>query len=176
MSMSAKNMETTDSIRFGVGKCWLGAIAVAATGKGICAILLGDDAGVIRDVWDRFPAALPIDDGDEEFDRRVDKVVEFVEAPARGLDLPLDPQGTPFQLRVWESLRQLPSGSTVSYSEIARRLGAPKEAYLVAEACAANAIAVAIPCHRVVRKDGSLAGYRWGFKRKRALLEREAAS
>ena len=101
------------------------------------------------------------------------KVVAFVEAPAQGLDLPLDPRGTEFQRRVWQALREIPAGSTATYSEIAGRIGAPKEAYAVGEACAANAIAVAIPCHRVVRKDGTLAGYRWGFKRKRALLRRE---
>jgi AraC family transcriptional regulator, regulatory protein of adaptative response / methylated-DNA-[protein]-cysteine methyltransferase len=104
------------------------------------------------------------------------KVVGFIEAPARGLDLPLDPRGTTFQRRVWKELCEIPAGTTATYSDIARRLGAPKEAYLVGEACAANPIAVAIPCHRVVRKDGSLAGYRWGFKRKRALLQREAAA
>jgi AraC family transcriptional regulator, regulatory protein of adaptative response / methylated-DNA-[protein]-cysteine methyltransferase len=104
------------------------------------------------------------------------KVVDFIEAPGSRFDLPLDPQGTVFQRRVWKALCDIPAGSTATYSEIARRLGAPKEAYLVGEACAANPIAVVIPCHRVVRKDGTLAGYRWGFKRKRALLQREAAA
>jgi AraC family transcriptional regulator of adaptative response/methylated-DNA-[protein]-cysteine methyltransferase len=102
------------------------------------------------------------------------EVVAFVEHPARALDLPLDARGTPLQQRVWQALREIPAGSRVSYGEIAARIGAPQEAYAVGEACAANMIAVAIPCHRVVRKDGALAGYRWGFKRKRGLLDREA--
>jgi AraC family transcriptional regulator of adaptative response/methylated-DNA-[protein]-cysteine methyltransferase len=101
------------------------------------------------------------------------KVVDFVEAPNRVFDLPLDPRGTPFQQRVWQALREIPAGSRASYGEVARRIGAPTEAYAVGEACAANMIAVAVPCHRVVRKDGALAGYRWGFARKRALLKRE---
>ena len=111
----------------------------------------------------------------EEFEQLVATVVGFFEAPARGLDLPLDLRGTPFQRRVWQALREIPAGSTASYSGIAERIGAPKEAYAVAEACASNAVAAAIPCHGVVRKNGALSGYRWGFKRKRALLERERA-
>jgi AraC family transcriptional regulator of adaptative response/methylated-DNA-[protein]-cysteine methyltransferase len=169
--------ETTGTIRFGVGKCSLGALAVATTRNGICAILLGDHAGEpVRELRDRFPGARPADEADEEFRRVVARVAAFVDVPAEGLDLPLDPQGTIFQRQVWEALREVPPGSTVSYLEIARRLGVPRAAYLVGEACAANTIAVAIPCHRVVRKDGSLGGYRWGIRRKRALLEREAAS
>ncbi len=168
--------ETTGTIRFGVGKCSLGTLAVATTGNGICAILLGDHAGgVIREMQERFPDAVAADGADQEFHRILGRVAAFIEAPGDRLDLPLDPQGTIFQRQVWEALRLVPPGSTVSYSEIASRLGAPKEAYLVGEACAANTIAVAIPCHRVVRKDGSLGGYRWGLRRKRALLEREAA-
>ena len=104
------------------------------------------------------------------------KVVGFVEAPALGLDLPLDVRGTAFQQRVWRALREIPAGSTASYTEIAGRIGAPKAVRAVAQACASNAIAVAIPCHRVVRTDGALSGYRWGVERKRALLEREAGS
>jgi AraC family transcriptional regulator of adaptative response/methylated-DNA-[protein]-cysteine methyltransferase len=166
----------SESIRFVVGDCSLGAVVVAASEKGICAILFGDNpAAVIDDLRDRFPEAQPIGD-DQAFEQVMVKVVGFIEAPARGLDLPLDPRGTVFQRRVWQALREIPAGSTATYSEIALRLGAPKEAYLVGEACAANPIAVAIPCHRVVRKDGTLAGYRWGFKRKRALLRREAAA
>ena len=168
--------ETRETIRFGVGKCSLGTLAVATTGDGICAILLGDHAdGAIRELQERFPGALAAEGADQTFRRIVDRVAAFIESPGSRLDLPLDPQGTVFQRQVWEALRLVPPGTTVSYSEIARRLGAPKEAYLVGEACAANTIAVAIPCHRVVRKDGSLGGYRWGLKRKRALLQREAA-
>jgi AraC family transcriptional regulator, regulatory protein of adaptative response / methylated-DNA-[protein]-cysteine methyltransferase len=163
------------SIRFAVRECWLGTVLVAATDKGICAILLGDDPiRVVRDLHERFPEA-QAGGQDEAFERMVAAAVRFVEAPARGLDVPLDLHGTPFQQRVWQALREIPAASTASYSEIAARIGAPHAAYLVAEACAANPVAVAVPCHRVVRKDGSLAGYRWGFKRKRALLAREAA-
>jgi AraC family transcriptional regulator of adaptative response/methylated-DNA-[protein]-cysteine methyltransferase len=162
------------SIRFAVRECWLGAVLVAATDNGICAILLGDDPiAVVRDLHDRFPHA-QASGHDQAFAELVADAVRFVEAPAGGLGVPLDLHGTPFQQRVWQALREIPAGSTASYSEIAERIGAPHAAYLVAEACAANLVAVAVPCHRVVRKDGTLAGYRWGFKRKRALLAREA--
>jgi AraC family transcriptional regulator of adaptative response/methylated-DNA-[protein]-cysteine methyltransferase len=175
--MSSKlTLETAESIRFAVGECSLGAVVVAAGARGICAILLGDDpATAVSDLQGRFPEAQPIADS-QSFEPVMARVIGFIETPARGLDLPLDPRGTAFQRRVWKELCQIPPGSTATYSEIARRLGAPKEAYLVGEACAANPIAVAIPCHRVVRKDGSLAGYRWGMKRKRVLLQREAAA
>jgi AraC family transcriptional regulator of adaptative response/methylated-DNA-[protein]-cysteine methyltransferase len=163
------------AIRFAVGECSLGSILVAATEKGICAILLGDDPdALVRDLQDRFPKAELIG-GDAGFERVVATVVGFVEAPAQGLDLPLDLRGTAFQRRVWQALREIPNGSTASYAEIAARIGRPKAVRAVARACAANAIAVAIPCHRVVRTDGTLSGYRWGVARKRALLEREAA-
>jgi AraC family transcriptional regulator of adaptative response/methylated-DNA-[protein]-cysteine methyltransferase len=164
------------TIRFAVGECSLGAILVAATDKGVCAILLADDAGaLVRDLQDRFPKAQLIG-GDADFERLVAKVVGFVEAPAPGLDLPLDIRGTAFQQRVWNALRDIPAGETVSYSAVAERIGSPKSVRAVAGACAANSIAVAIPCHRVVRNDGGLSGYRWGIERKRALLEREAVS
>ena len=165
-----------NSIRFAVGQCSLGAVVVATSTKGICAILLGDDAaGAVADLRDRFPDAQPVGDR-QGFEPVMAKVVGFIEAPGRGLDLPLDPRGTAFQRRVWKALCEIPVGSTATYSDIARRLGAPKEAYLVGEACAANPIAVAIPCHRVLRKDGTFGGYRWGIKRKRALLQREAVA
>ena len=164
------------SIRFAVGECSLGSILVAATDKGVCAILLGDEPGaLVRDLEDRFPKAKLIG-ADAGFEQWVAKVVGFVEAPALGLDLPLDVRGTAFQQRVWRALREIPAGSTASYTEIAERIGAPKAVRAVAQACASNAIAVAIPCHRVVRTDGALSGYRWGVERKRALLEREAGS
>ncbi|HET8666868.1 MAG TPA: methylated-DNA--[protein]-cysteine S-methyltransferase, partial [Terriglobales bacterium] len=111
--------------------------------------------------------------GDAEFEQLVARVVGFIEAPAVGLDLPLDLRGTAFQQRVWQALRKIPAGSTASYSEIARRIGVPKSVRAVAQACGANALAVAIPCHRVVRSDGELSGYRWGIERKQILLERE---
>ena len=161
-------------IRFAIGQCSLGAILVAQSGRGVCAIALGDDPDVLaRDLQDRFPQARLIG-GDAAFEQLVAKVVGFVEAPGIGLDLPLDVRGTAFQQRVWQALRQVPPGRTVSYTEIAARIGAPKAVRAVAQACGANALAVAIPCHRVVRHDGGLSGYRWGVERKRSLLEREA--
>jgi AraC family transcriptional regulator of adaptative response/methylated-DNA-[protein]-cysteine methyltransferase len=164
------------SMRFAVGACSLGSILVAATAKGVCAIMLGDDPeALVRDLQDRFPKAQLLG-GDTDFEHVVARVVGFVEAPARGLDLPLDVQGTAFQQRVWQALRAIPSGTTASYKDIAERIGAPQAVRAVAQACASNALAVAIPCHRVVRQDGALAGYRWGIERKRALLEREAIS
>jgi AraC family transcriptional regulator of adaptative response/methylated-DNA-[protein]-cysteine methyltransferase len=164
------------SIRFAVGDCSLGAILVAATDKGVCAITLGDDPdALVRELQDWFPKAQLIG-GDQEFERLVAKVVGYVEAPRTGFDLPLDVQGTAFQQRVWQALRGIPAGSTASYSQIAARLGAPKATRAVARACALNPVAVAIPCHRVVRNDGALSGYRWGVERKRTLLEREARS
>ncbi len=161
-------------IRFAVGECSLGAILVARSEKGVCAILLGEDPDTLaRDLQDRFPRADLIG-GDAQFEQLVARVVGFVEAPALGLDLPLDVRGTAFQQRVWQALREIPAGTTVSYSEIAKRIHAPRSVRAVAQACAANTLAVAIPCHRVVRNDGGLSGYRWGVERKRALLEKEA--
>jgi len=161
------------TIRFAIGECWLGSILVAATGAGICAILLGDDPqGLARDLEDRFPSAELVG-GDKRFERTVAQVVGFVANPSVGLDLPLDIRGTAFQQRVWNALQQIPAGTTVNYAEIARRIGEPKSTRAVARACAANALAVAIPCHRVVRTDGSLSGYRWGVERKSELLRRE---
>lgn len=161
-------------IRFAVGECSLGAILVAASGRGVCAILLGDDADELtRDLQNRFSRANLIG-GDARFEQLVSKVVGFVETPAAGLTLPLDVRGTAFQQRVWQALLKIPSGSTASYADIANRIGSPKSVRAVAQACGANALAVAIPCHRVVRNDGTLSGYRWGIERKRALLEREA--
>ncbi|MGI0019039.1 MAG: bifunctional DNA-binding transcriptional regulator/O6-methylguanine-DNA methyltransferase Ada [Nitrososphaera sp.] len=160
-------------IRFAVGECSLGSILVAQSYRGVCAILLGDEPDELaRDLQDRFPRANLIG-GDARFEQLVSKVVGFVEAPALGLDLPLDVRGTAFQQRVWQALREIPAGSTASYADIASRIGSPNSARAVAHACAANALAVAIPCHRVVKSDGALSGYRWGVERKRALLKRE---
>ncbi|MDP2229248.1 MAG: bifunctional DNA-binding transcriptional regulator/O6-methylguanine-DNA methyltransferase Ada [Moraxellaceae bacterium] len=162
-------------IRFAIGECSLGAILVAQSERGICAILLGDDAEALaHDLQDRFPKAELVA-GDDGFEALVAEVVGLVETPARGLNLPLDIRGTAFQQRVWLALRDIPPGSTASYADIAARIGSPKAVRAVAGACAANALAVAIPCHRVVRTDGALSGYRWGVERKRALLAREAA-
>ena len=163
-------------IHFAVGECSLGSILVAQTTKGVCAILLGDDPdALVRDLQDRFPRATLVG-GDKAFERTVASVIGFVEAPAIGLDLPLDVRGTAFQQRVWKALCQIPAGATATYGEIAARIGSPASARAVATACAANAIAVAIPCHRVVRSDGSLSGYRWGVERKRDLLSREGVA
>ena len=163
-------------IHFAVGECSLGSILVAQSAKGVCAIMLGDDPGsLVRDLQDRFPRATLVG-GDAAFDGIVSKVVGYIEKPALGLDLPLDVRGTAFQQRVWQALREIPAGSTASYTEIAARIGAPNGARAVAQACGANALAVAIPCHRVVRTDGSLSGYRWGVERKRKLLKREGAA
>ena len=161
-------------IRFAVGECSLGSILVARSERGVCAIFLGDDPDALaRELQDRFPRASLIG-GDAGFEELVAKVVGFVEAPGLGLDLPLDVRGTAFQQRVWQALREIPAGKPASYTEIAGRIGAPKAVRAVGHACATNPLAVAIPCHRVVRNDGGLSGYRWGVERKRALLQREA--
>ena len=163
-------------IRFAVGECSLGSILVAASERGDCAILLGDDPDALaRDLQDQFPQAHLIG-GDARFEQLVSKVVGFVEAPALGLELPLDVRGTAFQQRVWQALRKIPVGSTASYTDIAKRIGSPRSVRAVAQACGANLLAVAIPCHRVIRNDGALSGYRWGVERKRTLLKREAGA
>jgi AraC family transcriptional regulator of adaptative response/methylated-DNA-[protein]-cysteine methyltransferase len=163
-------------IRFAVGQCSLGAILVAMSARGVCAILMGEDANaLIRDLQDRFATAILLG-GDRTFEKIVAQVVGFIDDPRVGLDLPLDVRGTAFQQRVWQALQRIPVGKTASYAQIAKRIGAPAAVRAVAGACAANAIAVAIPCHRVVRSDGSVSGYRWGIERKRVLLAREARS
>lgn len=165
-----------EMIRFALGECSLGSVLVAATAKGVCAILLGDDPeALLRDLEDRFANARLVG-GDESFESLVARVIALVEAPALGHDLPLDVRGTAFQQRVWQALRDIPAGSTESYAEVAARIGAPGAARAVARACAANPAAVAVPCHRVVRRNGGLSGYRWGVERKAALLEREAGA
>ncbi len=161
------------TIRFAVGESWIGPVLVACSDRGVCAILLGDDPDALaRDLQDQFPNAQLIG-GDPEFERIVAEVVGFLETPTVGLDLPLDIRGTAFQQQVWEALRKIEPGTTASYTEIAARIGRPQAVRAVARACGANAIAVAIPCHRVVRTDGSLSGYRWGVERKGELIRRE---
>jgi AraC family transcriptional regulator of adaptative response/methylated-DNA-[protein]-cysteine methyltransferase len=161
-------------IRYAISECSLGPVLIAASEKGVCAILFGDDLeGLRRELQDQFPRAHLIG-GDKSFQELTAKVVAFVEDPAKNLDLPLDIRGTAFQHRVWDTLRRIPAGSTASYAEIAEKIGAPKAVRAVARACATNLIAVAIPCHRVVRSDGGLSGYRGGVERKRALLAKEA--
>jgi AraC family transcriptional regulator, regulatory protein of adaptative response / methylated-DNA-[protein]-cysteine methyltransferase len=163
-----------EDIRFAVGQTSLGALLVASSKKGVASILLGDDPDeLVRNLQDRFPKARLIG-ADRDYEALVARVVGFIETPGIGLDLPLDVRGTAFQQRVWQALQEIPVGETVSYAEIARRIGLPKAVRAVAGACAANNLAVAIPCHRVVRNDGSLSGYAWGVERKRVLLDREA--
>ena len=164
-----------ETIRFAVGEASLGAVLVAATDRGVCCIMLGDDAdALVRELQDRFPRAKLIG-GDANFERTVASVVGLVEAPGGHFDLPLDIRGTAFQQQVWQALRAIPPGETATYTEIARAIGQPKAVRAVAGACAANPLAVAIPCHRVVRADGDLSGYRWGVERKRKLIDTEAA-
>jgi AraC family transcriptional regulator of adaptative response/methylated-DNA-[protein]-cysteine methyltransferase len=163
-----------EELRFAVGQCSLGAILVASSGKGVASILIGEDPDeLVRNLQDQFPQATLVG-GNKEYEALVAQVVGFVEAPGIGLNLPLDVRGTAFQQRVWKALQQIPAGQTASYQDIARRIGSQRAVRAVAGACAANTIAVAIPCHRVVRSDGALSGYRWGIERKRALLDREA--
>lgn len=166
----------SEVIRFAIRKCSLGSVLVASSENGVRCITLGDDPDLLlEDLQSRFRNAEFVG-GDAEFENIVVKIVGFVEAPKLGLDLPLDICGTAFQRRVWQALREIPLGRTASYSEVAAKIGSPKSVRAVAAACAANSIAVAIPCHRVVRTDGNLSGYRWGVARKRALLELEASS
>ena len=163
-------------IRFAVGDCSLGSILVAQSNRGICAILLGDDPDqLLQDLQRQFANAEFIG-GDGDFEQLIAQVVGFIETPAMGLDLPLDIRGTAFQERVWQVLRAIPVGSTASYAQIAAQIGAPSAYRAVAQACGANTLAVAIPCHRVVRSDGGLSGYRWGVERKRQLLEGERSA
>jgi AraC family transcriptional regulator, regulatory protein of adaptative response / methylated-DNA-[protein]-cysteine methyltransferase len=164
-----------EEIKFAVGQTSLGAILVASSRKGVASILLGDDPEeLVRNLQDRFPNAHLVG-ADRDYEDLVARVVGLIETPGMGLNLPLDVRGTAFQQRVWQALQEIPVGDTVSYGEIARRIGSPQSARAVADACAANKLAVAIPCHRVIRNDGSLSGYAWGIERKRVLLDREAS-
>jgi AraC family transcriptional regulator, regulatory protein of adaptative response / methylated-DNA-[protein]-cysteine methyltransferase len=160
-------------IQFDTGSSSLGSVLVATNAKGICAILLGDSPqAVTRELRQRFPGARAMRDP-AGLARLLAQVLELVDGRGATLDLPLNPGGTEFQQRVWRALRRIPAGATASYADIARRIDAPKSFRAVAQACGANPIALAIPCHRVVRNDGALSGYRWGVARKRALLENE---
>ena len=164
---------TGTDIFFAIAECSLGSILVAHSKKGVCAILIGDDpVALVRDLQEQFPKAMI--GGEPGYDDFVAKAVALIEYPGIDLDLPLDIRGTAFQQRVWKALRHIPPGSAASYIEIAKKIGMPKAVRAVAQACASNVLAVAIPCHRVIRTDGALSGYRWGVERKSALLEREA--
>jgi AraC family transcriptional regulator of adaptative response/methylated-DNA-[protein]-cysteine methyltransferase len=161
-------------IKFAIAECSLGSVLVASSELGVCAILLGDDPNALAiDLQDRFPKSTLIG-GDDNYERLAAKVIGFIEAPSIGLNLPLDIRGTVFQQRVWQALKKIPVGTTASYTDIAQLIGSPKSVRAVAAACAANALAVAIPCHRVVKQDGAISGYRWGVERKKALLKLEA--
>ena len=165
-----------EHLTFAIGTCSLGALMVARNAGGVCAILLGDTrADVLDELQQRFPHAAIVE-GDHRAIRLLSKVAAIIESPKTALDLPLDMGGTDFQQRVWRALQGIPVGSTLSYAEIAQRIGAPSAVRAVAQACAANRLAIAIPCHRVVRSDGALSGYRWGVERKRMLLQREACA
>jgi AraC family transcriptional regulator, regulatory protein of adaptative response / methylated-DNA-[protein]-cysteine methyltransferase len=173
MSTAIMEAPATPAVRFAIGRGSLGSVLVARSEQGVCAMLLGDDVeSLTRELQLRFPDAIPLGD-DPGMDRLVAWAVGLVEDPRKPVDLPLDPGGTVFQQRVWRALREIPPGETASYSEVAARIGAPRAARAVAQACAANPLAVAIPCHRVVGVGGALSGYRWGIERKRALQERE---
>jgi len=177
LGMTPKNFRNGgngESIRYTIGACSLGSILVAASEKGVCAIFLGDDPSKLREELRRSFRKARLIAGDAKFDRVIGKVIDFIEAPKLSLNLPLDLRGTAFQRRVWTALREIPAGSTTSYSEVARRIGLPKAVRAVAGAIASNNIAVAIPCHRVLRAGGALSGYRWGVERKRALLNKES--
>jgi methylated-DNA-[protein]-cysteine S-methyltransferase/AraC family transcriptional regulator of adaptative response/methylated-DNA-[protein]-cysteine methyltransferase len=174
LAMKSQDTETPNDIAFSIGECTLGEVLVARSSVGVCAILIGSDVDELKnDLSARFPGGKLISDESQLRDD-LSKVLRFIETPSEGLDLALDMRGTPFQRRVWDALRAIPVGTTVTYTELARRIGEPKSARAVASACASNAIALAVPCHRVVRHDGTLSGYRWGVERKRDLLLREA--
>lgn len=182
--MSATNHATmtdatdsmTETIRFRVRQCTLGPLLIAANDRGVCAILFGDDAQALEsDLAARFPGAV-LTQSDETFDLLSDRVMRYIDQPDGTVDFPLDASGTDFQKRVWQALREIAPGTTASYKEVAIRIGSPKAVRAIARACAANPVAVAIPCHRVVRSDGAMSGYRWGTARKRALLDREAGA
>jgi AraC family transcriptional regulator of adaptative response/methylated-DNA-[protein]-cysteine methyltransferase len=164
-----KNMAKT--IRYASGQSSLGPFVAAMSNRGLAMLEFGDMNEVrLQALWTRFPDAEVVEDP-EALRETLDLAAELVEHPASGIDLVPDLQGSAFELRVWKALREIPAGTTASYGEIAARLGSPREE--VAEACAANILAIVVPCHRVVKKDGSISGYRWGFARKRTLLARE---
>jgi AraC family transcriptional regulator, regulatory protein of adaptative response / methylated-DNA-[protein]-cysteine methyltransferase len=163
-----------DILAYATGECALGQVLAARSIKGVCAILLGTDQDELEaDLAARFPQATRVANEPVVHDDLA-KVIRFVDRPAEGLHLTLDMRGTPLQRRVWEKLRAIPVGRTVTYMELARWIGYPAAACAVAGACAANRIALAIPCHRVVRTNGDLSGYRWGIERKRELIRKEA--
>jgi AraC family transcriptional regulator, regulatory protein of adaptative response / methylated-DNA-[protein]-cysteine methyltransferase len=173
MPAAAPAKPVADIIYYAAGECTLGQVLVARSVAGVCAILIGAGQNKLEaDLAARFPGAkLAMREAVHD---DLAKVVRFMDNPAEGLDLPLDLRGTPFQHRVWETLRTIPAGTTVTYTGLAHRIGAPASVRAVARACASNPVALAVPCHRAVRSDGDLAGYRWGLERKRELIKKEA--
>lgn len=169
---------THQHIRFAVVECWLGHMLVAATAAGVCGMFFGDGPRALeQELCARFPQAELCDaTGDADFAAWIAAAVAYVQAPSGAFPLPLDLAGTLFQQRVWQALQTIPPGATASYAQVAAGIGQPSATRAVAGACAANPVAVAVPCHRVLRSDGKLSGYRWGVARKRALLTQEAAS
>lgn len=167
---------SSELIRYDIGACGPGLdglLLVADRGRGLCAILMGDDeASLVNELTERFPRAQLMQD-EAELSAAMDAVQTMLANPMQELDWPLDPLGTEFQLQVWEALRRIPPGQTVSYTELASLVGKPDAVRAVASACAANPLAVVVPCHRVIRSDGGISGYRWGVERKQSLLERE---
>lgn len=168
--------DTSNEMQYALGHSSIGMVLVARTAAGISAVLLGDDGDELRaDLQARFPFAT-LRHGDAALDALTADVVRFVESPARGLHAALDMHGSEFQREVWCALREIPAGATASYTDIAVRIGRPGAVRAVAQACAANPLAVIVPCHRVLRRDGQLSGYRWGIERKRTLLARESGA
>lgn len=173
---SARPIRSPEEIQFAVKGSSLGPVLVAQSARGVCAMLLGADRDAqMHDLQGRFPGVMLVDGGDK-VEALAARVVAYVESPGRRSDVPLDVRGTEFQRAVWQALCEIPAGSTASYTDVARRIGVPKAARAVAQACGANNLAVLIPCHRAIRSDGTLSGYHWGVERKRALLEREAGA
>jgi AraC family transcriptional regulator of adaptative response/methylated-DNA-[protein]-cysteine methyltransferase len=165
--------QATEEMRFAIADSALGRALVARSAKGVSAVLLGDDDDALRgDLARRFPNATLVDDP-RDLAADTARVIALIDAPNRAVDVRLDLRGSAFQRRVWDALREIPAGTTETYTDIAQRLGMPTAARAVARACATNPVAVLVPCHRVVRRDGDLSGYRWGLERKRALLHRE---
>jgi O-6-methylguanine DNA methyltransferase len=174
VSPKIKQGAAAEEIAFSIGESALGVVLVARSADGVCAILIGSEAAELEsDLARRFIDSKLVRN-DRKLSNDLQKILRFIEAPSEGLNLSLDIRGTPFQLRVWEELLRIPPGSIVTYGALANRIGEPGAVRAVANACAANAIALAIPCHRVVRSNGALSGYRWGVERKRVLLAKEA--
>lgn len=174
-SSSPRHRRGAETLRFATALTSLGLVLVAASTHGVCAILMGDDANaLVDDLQQRFPDASLLRDN-PSVQSTMNQVISTIESPGCPFDLPLDLRGTAFQQRVWQALTRIPAGEPVSYTELAEMIGSPQAVRAVAGACAANALAVVIPCHRVLRHDGRISGYRWGVERKRQLLAREAA-